>query len=89
MPTALRLFRSSRPDYIETGVLSGWGVPPWGLFRSSRPDYIETRIRANAGDAPQAALFRSSRPDYIETDHSHAGTKKSPQIVPVFQAGLY
>ena len=36
------LFRSSRPDYIET-FRSGLGE--WGedrLFRSSRPDYIET-----------------------------------------------
>ena len=37
------MFRSSRPDYIETSVVrilvGGRGT----LFRSSRPDYIETR----------------------------------------------
>ena len=39
------LFRSSRPDYIET-VLIPLSViwAPLPLFRSSRPDYIETSI---------------------------------------------
>lgn len=40
------LFRSSRPDYIETQYLPRpcrcW---PHGLFRSSRPDFIETSYR--------------------------------------------
>ena len=36
------LFRSSRPDYIETFSLLLMRVSTAPLFRSSRPDYIET-----------------------------------------------
>ena len=36
------MFRSSRPDYIETVSSPCPGSSPGGLFRSSRPDYIET-----------------------------------------------
>ena len=37
------LFRSSRPDYIETRRRRGIGIGRFPtLFRSSRPDYIET-----------------------------------------------
>ena len=60
------LFRSSRPDYIETlFLLFGCGISV-RLFRSSRPDYIET-IMGGAEGWPGVSLFRSSRPDYIET----------------------
>ena len=62
-----RLFRSSRPDYIETqerGRQKPQKINP--LFRSSRPDYIDTSfIRTHVGASHR--LFRSSRPDYIET----------------------
>ena len=40
------MFRSSRPDYIETEI-NGRGVYQLQLaelFRSSRPDYIETEL---------------------------------------------
>ena len=36
------LFRSSRPDSIETDGGHAWDVPAVRLFRSSRPDSIET-----------------------------------------------
>ena len=37
------LFRSSRPDYIETAIdVSPNRQQAAALFRSSRPDYIET-----------------------------------------------
>ena len=36
------LFRSSRPDYIETRTVGLSRSPVTPLFRSSRPDYIET-----------------------------------------------
>ena len=39
---AHRLFRSSRPDYIETAVAVPISTALVVLFRSSRPDYIET-----------------------------------------------
>ena len=38
------LFRSSRPDYIETVAWNGRLPDGPTLFRSSRPDYIETRL---------------------------------------------
>ena len=52
----VQLFRSSRPDYIETRVMSviRFEIRPI-LFRSSRPEYIET---ASAGrlDPPSAQI---------------------------------
>ena len=37
------LFRSSRPDFIETGSIEVKYLHEInGLFRSSRPDFIET-----------------------------------------------
>ena len=36
------LFRSSRPDFIETLGTDAGGSLGDGLFRSSRPDFIET-----------------------------------------------
>ena len=43
------LFRSSRPDFIETFGLSCRVVGAVGeLFRSSRPDFIETANRSNS-----------------------------------------
>ena len=61
------MFRSSRPDYIETQqtFLPDQHAFPQ-LFRSSRPDYIET-LTAAGHDQLIVTLFRSSRPDYIET----------------------
>ena len=38
------LFRSSRPDYIETIKWIALGRTVCKLFRSSRPDYIETYV---------------------------------------------
>ena len=38
------LFRSSRPDYIETCICFSFVALFTKLFRSSRPDYIETSI---------------------------------------------
>ena len=40
------LFRSSRPDYIETFCLVVFPSQLPQLFRSSRPDYIETNLLA-------------------------------------------
>ena len=62
----LRLFRSSRPDYIETLSPRPSADAVEKLFRSSRPDYIETLISTSCPSS-RPALFRSSRPDYIET----------------------
>ena len=82
------LFRSSRPDYIETGrrrdSLSTFST----LFRSSRPDYIETGAYPQGGTG-SLALFRSSRPDYIEMETPQTETRNGRGIVPVFQAGLH
>ena len=61
------VFRSSRPDYIETTGLRQYptrSLP--GVFRSSRPDYIETCVDQHLMVA-YTPVFRSSRPDYIET----------------------
>ena len=41
------LFRSSRPDFIETRGNWSLGVVSLRLFRSSRPDFIETRKPAD------------------------------------------
>ena len=39
------LFRSPRPDFIETGWITGGGVLfASRLFRSPRPDFIETLL---------------------------------------------
>ena len=38
-----KLFRSSRPDYIETSGRIFRQIVSNQLFRSSRPDYIETK----------------------------------------------
>ena len=61
------LFRSSRPDSIET---TSRRTPSRSktrqLFRSSRPDSIETYSDQFVG-AEDGVLFRSSRPDSIET----------------------
>ena len=67
---SLALFRSSRPDYIETGRLPVFGLGLCALFRSSRPDYIETEWVYDKHRGQIALLFRSSRPDYIETTAS-------------------
>ena len=62
------LFRSSRPDYIETLYSVTRSRLGLELFWSSRPDYIETGSRTRTFGAVQE-LFRSSRPDYIETQY--------------------
>ena len=51
----VKLFRSSRPDYIETPVKRFMIVCDLSLFRSSRPDYIET----------QSAVVRGSFRSFI------------------------
>ena len=52
------LFRSSRPDSIETGPPHLWRPSPGcGLFRSSRPDSIETSAQVEA--ASSAASYCS------------------------------
>ena len=57
-----RLFRSSRPDYIETDMCNGdLDVAVFLLFRSSRPDYIETILRHQIYDRP--ATYCSGLPD--------------------------
>ena len=61
------LFRSSRPDYIETSpAITYLLIISAELFRSSRPDYIETSGTSSLR-LFFIILFRSSRPDYIET----------------------
>ena len=62
-----KLFRSSRPDYIETTPAAITDHAPARLFRSSRPDYIETVLIVRCPVEHVTILFRSSRPDYIET----------------------
>ena len=65
------LFRSSRPDFIETfSELGKRRHSRDGLFRSSRPDFIETWA-ARPVAAWRGVLFRSSRPDFIETQGQH------------------
>ena len=61
------LFRSSRPDYIETSCRFASRSSQSTLFRSSRPDYIETCDAVTDKVRCTFKLFRSSRPDYIET----------------------
>ena len=82
------LFRSSRPDYIETLGQNPFKAQDTLLFRSSRPDYIETAFISNA-IALIIELFRSSRPDYIETLGTGCHGFSHTIIVPVFQAGLH
>ena len=47
-----KLFRSSRPDFIETrdGSVPIGVLIPVPLFRSSRPDFIETRKTPTSWD---------------------------------------
>ena len=79
------LFRSSRPDSIETSRPCRLRrLAACRLFRSSRPDSIETHaLRVRAPSC--LALFRSSRPDSIETSASSSQSMlASRRIVPVF-----
>ena len=79
-----QLFRSSRPDSIETGaVLPVESKELVVLFRSSRPDSIETPGATNYF-VDQTILFRSSRPDSIETNALMTRTLEKNSIVPVF-----
>ena len=84
------MFRSSRPDYIETAIVHDNGSFRIDvLFRSSRPDYIETDAVAVRQHRLLPGLFRSSRPDYIETRKMKLAPKWNGVIVPVFQTGLH
>ena len=82
------LFRSSRPDFIETDKLENFKRIRVGLFRSSRPDFIETYTqRASSpttGDCSglpgRTSLRRLAVQRKILT---------LLDIVPVFQAGLH
>ena len=58
---ALGLFRSSRPDYIETVSSETRRIYGGLLFRSSRPDYIET-TNPHCG-SPRTARHCSGLPD--------------------------
>ena len=61
------MFRSPRPDFIETlFALVIFLASEFSLFRSPRPDFIET-IDIPRRLAPRGQLFRSPRPDFIET----------------------
>ena len=79
------LFRSSRPDSIETCPTSPKSSTRFReLFRSSRPDSIETLNNYFSPVIDGMRLFRSSRPDSIETFTCPDGLKWLPLIVPVF-----
>ena len=50
------LFRSSRPDYIETRSGNVSEKDSRTLFRSSRPDYIETKISTGCRYRPACCI---------------------------------
>ena len=82
------LFRSSRPDYIETSqrLFRRFG----GFDCSGLPDRTTLRLAALSIFARVSrTLFRSSRPDYIETFRLSSASRRSWIIVPVFQTGLH
>ena len=84
------MFRSSRPDFIETdSVPDSVEYNYYALFRSSRPDFIETIFLLWSNGTWPRVLFRSSRPDFIETAVAVATGAPMLGIVPVFQAGLH
>ena len=61
------MFRSSRPDYIET-VNVGEELSRHPINCSGLPDRTTLRLSMERPTPPGLALlFRSSRPDYIET----------------------
>ena len=60
------LFRSLRPDFIETHLFAEGLVDGDALFRSLRPDFIET-LKLLGWGRQCYRLFRSLRPDFIET----------------------
>ena len=62
------LFRSPRPDSIETEVRASQPCARIiALFRSLRPDSIETAGGVEDPFQSYRKLFRSPRPDSIET----------------------
>ena len=83
------LFRSSRPDYIETFGVSAFYVSSF-MDCSGLPGRTTLRLgEVGVEDATEGALFRSSRPDYIETSMGWVMVMRRVTIVPVFQAGLH
>ena len=84
-----RLFRSSRPDYIETIACTNCMAPRVPNC-SGLPDRTTLRLRqAVMAPVMHVQLFRSSRPDYIETKGPKALQHPAGPIVPVFQTGLH
>ena len=83
-----RLFRSLRPDFIETTPGRRLGCRAARLFRSLRPDFIETtRLRVLL--RRRSRLFRSLRPDFIETAAWAVDIVGLGPIVPVSKTGLH
>ena len=73
LPRSKKLFRSSRPDYIETAISSYVsGMFSSKLFRSSRPDYIETLIPGSAWT--ETGWHCSGLPDRTTLRQQHVAT---------------
>ena len=67
----LKLFRSSRPDYIETAFNLAASYNTFN-YCSGLPDRTTLRLQLTLlRSTGVVALFRSSRPDYIETTGLH------------------
>ena len=82
------LFRSSRPDFIETCPDARPPQLPSRLFRLSGPDFIETGVPPPTPSA-LSPLFRPSRPDSIETSPQRQRFSRRRRIVPAFWVGLH
>ena len=85
VPARTILFRSPRPDFIETAPSSRPRSTSHGsLFRSPRPDFIET---ARLGPLRSIAtyLFRSLGPDSFATRPAPSGSE-SGTLMPRFSA---
>ena len=77
------MFRSSRPDYIETALVRS-DLPTSCLHCSGLPDRTTLRLsNLSAGASRNIRLFRSSRPDYIETKNS---TNAPPNLPVLFRS---
>ena len=75
------MFRSSRPDYIETVLIVRCPVEHVTiLFRSSRPDYIETKalvfifvhVRINCSGLPGRTTLRPGSSPYASRSSPRA-----------------
>ena len=85
---AQSLFRSPRPDFIETKAIEAIPSVVLELFRSPRLDFIETPMNHTQSERV-AKLFRSPRPDFIETAWSLDAAPMMTSIVPVSKTGLH